>query len=134
MNGSITSPGQNLEVLKAKTKAFRFKKGQSGNPDGQSNFHHQARKLARDASPDMMRELIELAKTAEDERVRAVCLVAVLDRGGLRPVDQDPLPATKAPFNPRAYSPEELAIIEAALKLIKERRGDNKPETPGFGE
>lgn len=34
-------------------------------------LYHEARKLARDASPDMMRELIELAKTAEDERVRS---------------------------------------------------------------
>jgi hypothetical protein len=28
----------------------------------------------------MVRGLIELAKTAEDERVRSVCLMAVLDR------------------------------------------------------
>ena len=37
----------------------------------------------------MMRGLIELAKTAEDERVRSVCLVAVLDRAGVRPIDYD---------------------------------------------
>jgi hypothetical protein len=38
----------------------------------------------------MMRGLIELAKTAEDERVRSVCLVAVLDRAGVKPIDFDP--------------------------------------------
>src|SRR5580700_12215642 len=69
----------------ARGKAFRFPKGQSGNPDGQSRFYHQCRKLAREASPEMMRELIHLAKTAEDERVRSVCLIAVLDRAGVRP-------------------------------------------------
>jgi hypothetical protein len=69
-------------------KAFRFPKGQSGNPDGQSRFYHESRKLAREASPEMMRELIDLAKTAEDERVRSVCLIAVLDRAGVRPIDK----------------------------------------------
>ena len=36
-----------------------------------------------------MRGLIELMKTAEDERVRSVCLVAVLDRSGVKPTDYD---------------------------------------------
>ena len=38
----------------------------------------------------MMRELIDLAKTAADERVRSVCLIAVLDRAGVKPIDYDP--------------------------------------------
>src|ERR1700738_4557334 len=87
----------------ARGKAFRFPKGQSGNPDGQSRFYHQCRKIAREASPEMMRELIELAKTAEDERVRSVCLIAVLDRAGVRPIDFDPAAEhvqPKPPFDP----------------------------------
>lgn len=55
---------QAIEILKARTKAFRFVKGQSGNPDGQSRFYHQGRKIAREASPDMRRELIELERNA----------------------------------------------------------------------
>jgi hypothetical protein len=35
-----------------------------------------------------MRGLIELAKRAEDERVRSVCLIAVLDRVRVRPIDE----------------------------------------------
>jgi hypothetical protein len=61
----------------------RFQPGVSGNPSGQSHFYHQCRKIARAASPEMMYGLIELAKNAEDERVRSVCLVAVLDRAGV---------------------------------------------------
>jgi hypothetical protein len=38
----------------------------------------------------MMYGLIELAKNAEDERVRSVCLVAVLDRAGIRGEDYNP--------------------------------------------
>jgi len=46
----------------ARGKAFRFPKGQSGNPDGQSRFYHACRQLAREASPEMMAGLIDLAK------------------------------------------------------------------------
>jgi hypothetical protein len=88
MRQTIYSDGQGLEILKARTKAYRFPKCQSGNPDGQSKFYHQCRKLAREASPEMMRGLVDLAKNAEDERVRSVCLVAVLDRAGIRPIGQ----------------------------------------------
>jgi hypothetical protein len=34
-----------------------------------------------------MEELIALAKTASDERVRAVCAIAVIDRAGVGPLD-----------------------------------------------
>jgi hypothetical protein len=74
----------------ARGEAFRFPKGQSGNPDGQSRLYHECREIAREASPEMMRGLVDLARTAEDERVRLVCLIAVLDRAGVRPIDYIP--------------------------------------------
>ena len=78
----------------------------------------------------MMAGLIQLAETAEDERVRSVCIIAVLDRAGLRPIETDPFPDNKPPFDPRLYTPEELATIETALKLLKERRGDTERKLP----
>ena len=105
----------------ARGKAFRFPKGQSGNPDGQSRFYHECRKIAREASPEMMRGLIDLARTAEDERVRSVCLIAVLDRAGVRPIDYNPAEDTtarKPNFDPSLYTPEQLAQIEATLRMI----------------
>lgn len=69
----------------------------------------------------MMRGLIELANTAEDERVRSVCLVAVLDRAGIRGMDYDPKEdeaRERSKFNPRDYTSEELKVIEAALRLM----------------
>ena len=72
----------------------------------------------------MMRGLIDLGKNAEDERVRSVCLVAVLDRAGIRPIDRpEPEPEQRPAFDPRAYLPEELAIVEVVLKLMVEGRG-----------
>jgi hypothetical protein len=61
MNGMMSSPAQRIEILKARTKAFRFPKGRSGNPGGQSRFYHEARKIAREASPEAMRELVALS-------------------------------------------------------------------------
>ena len=115
---------QALAVMRARNKAFRWPKGVSGNPTGQLLFYHQARKLARRAAPAVMQELIDLALHAEDERVRSICAVAVLDRAGVRPVDFDPAEELeeRPAFNPRDYSPEERNLIERALRLMVERR------------
>ena len=44
---------------------------------------------SREAGPEMMKVLIDLASnSAADERVRSVCAVAVLDRGGVKPIDR----------------------------------------------
>jgi hypothetical protein len=122
MNGMMSSPAQRIEILKARTKAFRFPKGRSGNPDGQSRFYHEARKIAREASPEAMRELVALAKTAEDERVRAVCLVAVLDRAGVKPIEYDPTQDQQTPptWDPGSLDPEEREQLKALLqKMMK---------------
>ena len=115
---------QKLAVMRARNKAFRWPKGVSGNPTGQSLFYHEARRLGRRAAPAVMKELIDLALHAEDERVRSICAVAVLDRAGVRPVDFDPAEELeeRPSFNPRDYSPEELNLIERALRLMVERR------------
>ncbi len=108
----------------ARGKAFRFPKGQSGNSSGQSRFYHECRKLAREASPEMMAGLIDLAKNAVDERVRAVCLVAVLDRAGVRPADYDPNCDAERPkleFDPPVYTLAELEQLEIGLKLLMEQ-------------
>lgn len=133
MNGVVPSHEQRVEILKARTKAFRFQRGRSGNPDGQSRFYHEARMLARRAAPEMMKELIELARHAEDERVKSVCLVAVLDRAGVRGIDFDPTEekAERPQFNPRDYSKEELELIERALRIIIARREEKALQAAG---
>src|SRR6266446_5969476 len=47
----LTSGVRARAEFTARGKAFRFPKGQSGNPDGQSRFYHESRKIAREASP-----------------------------------------------------------------------------------
>ena len=88
-----------LPIMRARNKAYRWPKGVSGNPGGQAAIYHQCRKLARDASLDMMRGLVDLARNAEDERVRSVCLIAVLDRAGVRAIDRPEVePESKPAF------------------------------------
>jgi hypothetical protein len=82
--------------------------------------------LNREASPEAMRELVALAKTAEDERVRAVCLVAVLDRAGVKPIDSDATQDEQAvpTWDPGALTPEEREDLKAYLvKMV----GKGKP-------
>lgn len=134
------TPDENAELLKRRTQAFRWPKGQTGNPGGVNRFYMQSRLLARRAAPQMTRVLIALALDEnEDSRVRSVAAVAILDRAGVRPIDFDPN-AEKQPmaFNPRDFDPGELDQIEAALKLIVERGQPKKiappPEDAGAEE
>ena len=85
----------------------------------------------------MMRELIDLAKTAEDERVRSVCLIAVLDRAGIRPIDFDPKAEApkKAPrFDPTLYTLEELKQMRDIWLMIAQRQGRIPQENVEGGE
>jgi hypothetical protein len=114
---------QHLAIMQARNKAFRWPKGKSGRTE-MVRFYYEARRIARQASPATMKELVRLSLEAEDERVRSVCCVAVLDRAGVKPIDFDPNEerSEEPEFNPRDYSAEELEVIEAALKLIVEKR------------
>src|ERR1700761_3595293 len=117
---------QRRELGRAKIKAFQFKKGQSGNALGLNKFYLEARRLAREASPAAMKELINLMMGAEDERVRSLCALAVLDRSGVRPLEHQQVldeieaqkKAQKSEFDPSLYSPDQLSKIEAALRII----------------
>jgi hypothetical protein len=100
---------------------WRWQPGQSGNPGGLSKFYQESRKIARDASPAVMRELVNLALSAEDERVKSVCAVAVLDRAGLRPIDYDPAQERVQPsWDPGALTVQEREQLKAMLeKMVK---------------
>ena len=60
--------------------------GQSGNPSGRSGLYGEVVKMAQQASPAIMHELITIAlDPGVDERVRVVAANAVLERGFGRP-------------------------------------------------
>lgn len=116
---------QRVALLKARTKAYRWPKGKSGNPGGISRFYYEARRIAQKASPEMMAELVRLALEAEDERVRSVCVIAVLDRAGLKPIEaaemleQLKAEEKKPKYDPSQYTMDQLQRIDMAIKIIK---------------
>ena len=114
-------------VLETGRRAFRRPKGQTDRT-AMMQAYYESRQLARIASPRMMQGLIEDADNAEDERVRSVCRLAVLDRAGVRPIDFDPLEGEDEgfDFNPRDYTPEQLEVLEQALRLMIEKREEKK--------
>jgi hypothetical protein len=108
----------------AALKAYRFPKGVSGNPSGMNRYYFECRKLAREASPEIMRELIRLGLTAEDERVKSVACVAVLDRAGVKPIDHDPAEdQVKPTWDPGALTDEERENLKAYLvKMVRKAK------------
>jgi hypothetical protein len=102
-----------------------WKRGQSGNPSGQSSLYGETVTLARQAAPDAMRRLIELMRS-EDERVASVACNAVLERAFGKPKDYDPAteekPERDLEWDPRKHTIEELEFIRAALVLMAEDR------------
>ena len=97
--------------------AHAFKPGQSGNPGGRTASFAECQQLAREASPDAMRRLIELM-ASPDERVALVAADKVLERAWGKPKEYDPDASGKR-FSEMA--PEERAReIERIFKLARE--------------
>jgi hypothetical protein len=65
-----------------------FKPGESGNPGGRTASFAECQRLAREASPDAMRRLVELMESS-DERVALMAADKVLERAWGKP-KEDP--------------------------------------------
>ena len=112
-----------------------WQRGQSGNPTGASGLHGEVMRLAREATPAAIARLKEVAEldrfdetgnllplsAGADRRVVTVAATALIERGWGKPKDFDPNAERPNPtFNPRDYSPDELDLIERALRLMLE--------------
>jgi hypothetical protein len=104
----------------AALKAYRYPKGVSGNPSGMSRFYFECRQIFQEASPELARAIVELALDPKvDERVRSVCLVAGLDRAGVKPMDYDPSQDQVQPtWDPGALTDEEREELKALLQKM----------------
>jgi hypothetical protein len=113
-----------MENLRVRSRTFRDDMSKRP-PASPNRVYQECRKIARMCSPEMMWGLVNLACTAEDERVRSVSLIAVLDRAGIKPMDYDPDEETrqlhKLPLAERKARLREL--IDQATELVAKRPG-----------
>jgi hypothetical protein len=91
-----------------------FKPGQSGNPGGRTASFAECQRLAREASPDAMRRLIELIRSS-DERVALMAADKVLERAWGKPKEQHPDAGgrrfSEMPANERRREVERLIAL-----------------------
>jgi hypothetical protein len=95
--------------------------GHSGNPSGKGGLYHEMQRLAREFTPRATEILRDIANDpGEDSRNRIVAIGMLFDRAWGKPKEYDATAEKPAEpdFNPRDYAPEELDVIEAALRLM----------------
>ena len=69
-------------------KSGRFLKGHSGNAGGRPKDEHNIAALARSYSTEAIETLVELMRSARDDRVRGTAAKALLDRGFGKPKEE----------------------------------------------
>jgi hypothetical protein len=85
-----------------------------------SRFYFECRRIFQENAPELARAIVELALDQDaDQRVRSVCLVAALHRGGIKPMDYDPAQDQPVPtWDPGALTPEEREDFKALLRKM----------------
>jgi hypothetical protein len=112
-------------------RAKMWPKGYAPNPTGRGGEYLRCLMLCRKSSYDAALEIIRLSQESDDERVRFMSATWVYERAWGKAKEFDPnAERPAATFNPRDYSPEELAQIEIVLLLIKSRQAEWINEWP----
>ena len=105
-----------------------FKPGQSGNPGGRTTSFAECQRLAREASPDAMRRLIELM-ASPDERVALMAADKVLERAWGKPREYDPDSSVKrySEMSPEAREREIARLIAEGRTVIEQAKLMEQP-------
>jgi hypothetical protein len=104
--------------------------GESGNPSGLSGRYGEVVRLARQASPEAMRAMIEIMRNPDEEtRARIVAIEGILNRAFGRPREMQPdAPAPLVDVN--RMSEVQLGLLIEALRLAKAARSTTPPAEP----
>lgn len=122
----ITAPSRQRKPLHPALQANIWRPGQSGNPGGKGEPYRKLTALAREQSPEGMKQIIEIACDYQnDPRVRLVAWDIVLTRAWGKPREAAPDDAAKAPLNLSNLNAKELQTLK---RLSAKMRGDAEPE------
>lgn len=112
-----------------------FKKGKSGNPGGRPRALANVMSEARRHTPEALKTLVKLMRTAESETVRLNAAEAILSRGWGRPVQALQVDGRFLTKKLSDLTPDEIQALERRLEMIEsdqellplETRGETTP-------
>jgi hypothetical protein len=120
-----------VRVLPPAMRERMWKPGQSGNPTGRGGLYHAMLRRAREATPELIDYLLEIARDgSEDARNRIVAISILLERGwGKVKEEYDPA-AEQAPMQVdlSRLTPEQRHAIAEALALLRSVRVEPQVE------
>ncbi len=100
-----------------------FRPGESGNPGGVAGRYQEVVKLAREASPEAMRVMIEIMRDADEEtRARLVAIEGIFNRAFGRPREMPEGEGRGPGLNLEGVSEERLSLIIRALELAQKAK------------
>ena len=111
-------------------RAHVFRKGEIHNPAGKGGKYQECKRLCREASPKAAKAIIQMIDQTDDDRVRFIAASWVHEQAWGKPKDFDPAaekPEQRLTFDPRRYTPKDVAVIEQGLRLML-AGGSSAPE------
>ena len=118
VNGQFVTPRHGHGRLRP------WQPGQSGNPGGVAGRYGEVVRLARAASPEMIRHLIAIASDpGEDTRARIVAAQTILDRAWGKPKEAQPEAAAPA-LDLTGATEEQLRLLLATVEAVQKVKGE----------
>jgi hypothetical protein len=108
-------------TLPEAARPYMFKPGKSGNPGGKGGEYQRCVSLCREKSYDSAMAIMQLARETDDDRLRFMAHSWVYERAWGKPKDYDPkldADPNRPKFDPTMLSPDQLAFVEQALRLM----------------
>lgn len=136
---NLVVPGRDargrVTVLPPALQEKRWQPGTSGNPEGRGGLYYEVRRLCREASPDGVRRMTEIAKLGDrfrdadgnlqpltdrdDKRAIAYAINWLIERGFGPPKPYDPNEERMfSKFDPSRLTPVQRDLVRQALELI----------------
>ena len=125
MDREPTDDSERAMVVQPHGGALRpWQPGQSGNPGGIGAALREVTRLAREASPDVMRRLIAIAGDP-DEDIRAVIVAAqaIFDRAFGKPTNKPPPDSPRRMIDLSGLAVEQRQQLAEALGVIRNLTG-----------